>query len=54
MPRRHPKRPDVEAMPFVKPNAVGLDSGSEESWACVPEDRDPQPVRPFGTFTPDL
>jgi transposase len=31
-----------------------LDIGSEEIWACVPEDRDVQPVRPFGTFTPDL
>jgi transposase len=31
-----------------------LDIGSEELWACVPEDRDAEPVRPFGTFTPDL
>jgi transposase len=23
-------------------------------WACGPEDRDAQPVRPVGTFTPDL
>jgi transposase len=54
MPRRHPKRPDIETMPSVNPNAAGLDIGSEEIWACVPEDRDTQPVRPFGTFTPDL
>ena len=54
MPRRHPKRLDVEAMPFVNPNAAGLDIGSEEIWACVPEGRDTQPVRAFGTFTPDL
>jgi transposase len=54
MRRRHPKRPDVETMPAVHPNAAGLDIGREESWACVPEDRDTQPVRPFGTFTPDL
>jgi transposase len=54
MPRRHPKRPDVETMPSVNPHAAGLDIGSEEIWACVPEDRDTQPVRPFGTFTPDL
>jgi transposase len=54
MRRRHPKRPDVETMPSVNPNAAGLDIGSEEIWACVPEDRDTQPVRPFGTFTPDL
>jgi transposase len=31
-----------------------LDIGSEEIWACVPEDRDAEPVRSFGTFTPDL
>ena len=54
MPRRlsHPPRPD--ARPCVNPHAAGLDIGSEESWACVPEDRDTLPVRSFGTFTPDL
>jgi transposase len=31
-----------------------LDIGSEEIWACVPEGRDAEPVRSFGTFTPDL
>ena len=38
----------------VNPNAAGLDIGSTEIWACVPADRDPQPVRAFGTCTPDL
>lgn len=38
----------------VHPNAAGLDIGSAEIWACVPQDRDAQPVRRFGTFTPDL
>jgi transposase len=36
------------------PDAAGLDIGAEEIWGCVPADRDPQPVRGFGTFTPDL
>jgi transposase len=31
-----------------------LDIGAEEIWACVPAERDAQPVRAFGTFTPDL
>jgi transposase len=31
-----------------------LDIGAEEIWACVPADHDVQPVRAFGTFTPDL
>jgi transposase len=37
----------------VHPHAAGLDLGSEELWAGVPEDRDDPPVRSFGTFTPD-
>jgi transposase len=38
----------------VNLHAAGLDIGSVELWACVPEDRDAEPVRPFGTLTPDL
>jgi transposase len=51
---RRPRPPRPDARPCVNPHAAGLDIGSEEIWACVPEDRDPQPVRSFGTFTPDL
>jgi len=48
--------PSVRDDPFVlvNPNAAGLDIGSAEIWVCVPADRDSQPVRKFGTFTPDL
>jgi hypothetical protein len=48
--------PSARQEPFtaVNPNAAGLDIGSAEIWACVPADRDPQPVCVFGTFTPDL
>jgi transposase len=49
-----PKRPRTVSPPCVNPHAAGLDIGSEEIWACVPEDRDAAPVRAFGTFTPDL
>jgi transposase len=51
---RHPKRPRSASLPCLNPHAASLDIGSEEIWACVPDDRDVQPVRPFGTFTPDL
>jgi transposase len=54
MRRRRSAPPRAAAQPCVNPHAAGLDIGSEEIWACVPEDRDPQPVRVFGTFTPDL
>lgn len=50
----HPSQPRVESFPCIHPHAAGLDIGSEEIWAGVPADRDPQPVRSFGTFTPDL
>jgi transposase len=51
---RRPRHPRSESSPHVNPNAAGLDIGSDEIWACVPEDRDAEPVRSFGTFTPDL
>jgi hypothetical protein len=38
----------------VNPHAAGVDIGSEEIWVCVPEDREAEPVRPFGPLTPDL
>ncbi len=42
------------SLPLVNPNAAGLDIGAREILACVPAERDPTPVRAFGTFTPDL
>jgi transposase len=38
----------------VHPHAAGLDIGAAEMVAAVPPDRDPKPVRAFGTFTVDL
>jgi transposase len=40
--------------PTVHPHAAGLDIGSEAIWVAVPADRDPETVRSFGTYTPDL
>jgi transposase len=39
---------------FFRPNAAGIDIGATEIFVAVPADRDPQPVRRFGTFTADL
>jgi transposase len=44
----------IEVMPCVFPNAAGLDIGSSEIVAAVAPDRTTEPVRVFGTFTPDL
>lgn len=38
----------------VHPHAAGIDVGSESHFVAVPPDRDPQPVREFGSFTADL
>lgn len=43
-----------KSLPIIHPNAAGIDVGSEEHWAAVPEDRDAQPVRSFKCFTADL
>jgi transposase len=51
---RRPRPPRPDARPCVNPHAAGLAIGREEIWACVPEDRAPQPVRSFGTCTPGL
>ena len=45
---------EPSAMSLVHPHAAGLDLGLAEIWAAVPPASDPQPVRKFGTFTPDL
>ena len=45
------KRPEFELLNL---NAAGLDIGAEEIYACVPVDRDPSPIRSFGTYTVDL
>jgi hypothetical protein len=50
--RRQPAR--VVAPPVVHPDAAGIDLGATEIYVCVPLDRDPQPIRCFGTFTEDL
>jgi hypothetical protein len=44
----------LDSLKQINLNAAGLDIGSAEIWACVPEGRDEQPVRMFNTFTVDL
>lgn len=52
--KRTTKSVAEQTLPILNVNAAGLDIGSAEIWVAVPADRDPQPVRAFGTFTPDL
>lgn len=54
--KKTPKQPVSINHPWsvLHPDAAGLDLGSREHWVAVPPDRDPQPVRRFGTTTPDL
>ena len=41
-------------MPFLDPDAAGIDVGASELYVAVSVDRDRQPVRSFPTFTRDL
>ena len=44
----------LDALKQINLNAAGIDVGDSEMYVAVPEDRDPQSVRVFGTFTRDL
>lgn len=52
--RRTPKQLQLDGLPTIHPNAAGRDIGAEMIVVAVPPDRDPEPVRVFRTFTPDL
>jgi transposase len=53
-PRSTPATHRIDGLPTIFPNAAGIDIGANEIVVAVPSDRDPQPVRAFSTFTPDL
>lgn len=48
------KSVNLQVLPVVNPNAAGIDVGAKEHVVAVPCDRDPQPVRTFQAFTPEL
>jgi hypothetical protein len=46
--------PNKISCQYYSPKAAGIDIGAEEIFVAIPADRDPEPVRRFRTFTPDL
>jgi transposase len=55
MPRKaQAKTNAAPSAPVLNPHAAGIDIGATTIYVAVPADRDPQPVRSFGTFTQDL
>jgi transposase len=55
--RKHPQRRKGSRnrpKPVINPNAAGIDVGAREIYVAVPAERDPEAVRTFATFTPDL
>ena len=38
----------------VHPSAAGIDIGNESHFVAIPPDRDPVPIREFGSWTSDL
>jgi transposase len=54
MPKKSSHRPINKPMitqPVTHPDAAGIDLASEVHYVAVPADRDPQPVRNFGSTT---
>jgi len=49
-----PKTLHLQGLPTIHPNAAPIAIGADEIVVAVPPERDPQPVRLFRTFTPDL
>ncbi|MSU47874.1 MAG: hypothetical protein EXS37_02060 [Opitutus sp.] len=45
------RRPGRQAQSVIHPDAAGIDLAAEVHYDAVPADRDPQPVRHFGTTT---
>jgi transposase len=45
---------DTEALPLIEAEAAAIDVGSRSHWVAVNPERDPEPVRQFGSFTADL
>jgi transposase len=46
--------PINEDLELIEPDAAAVDVGSRSHWVAVNPQRDPSPVREFGTFTTDL
>jgi transposase len=52
--KRTVPQPKWSELPRINLDAAGLDIHQAEIWACVPCDRTEEPIRCFGTCTPDL
>jgi transposase len=48
------KSVNFQALPVINADAAGIDVGAKEHLVAVPCDRDPQPIRTFQAFTPEL
>src|SRR5215471_939498 len=48
------RAPKLDSLEKINLNAAGVDVGASEFYVCVPEDRDPEAVRVFETFTSEL
>ncbi len=51
--KNNKKKASTPTLYCLNPNAAGVDVGATEIYIAVPVGRDPQPVRPFSTFTED-
>jgi transposase len=48
-----PSRDVTAGLPVLQTDVAGIDVGSAKHYVAVPPDRDPEPIRSFGSFTGD-
>ena len=54
IPKKVRSQRPARVRPTIQPNAAGIDVAATIHFVAVPPDRDPEPVRSFGTLTADL
>lgn len=52
--REQSKNKSAYSLPVIRPDTAGVDIGARQIHVAVSADRDPEPIRTFGTFTRDL
>ena len=52
--KKQRKKDWENGLPELNRNAAGIDVGNAEHYVAVAAERDPEPVRTFGSFTADL
>jgi transposase len=54
MSKKNQQKSSKSTFDLINPDCAGIDIGSKVHYVCVPEDRSPEPIQKFESFTADL